>query len=73
MEKTYTIMKGQVGLIECNDMQTAIRFVQTLESGMDRFNSHSPYTIMPTDQVKPVAASVQALNRALISNLSTVA
>ena len=70
MDKTYTIMKGSVGLIECNDLQIAIRFVQTLESGLDRRNSHSPYTIMPSDQVKPVAASVQQLNQALISNLS---
>ena len=70
MDKTYTIMKGSVGLIECNDLQIAIRFVQTLESGLDRRNSHSPYTIMPSDQVEPVAASVQQLNQALISNLS---
>ena len=37
-------------MINCDDLQTAIKFVQSLESGLDRVKSHSPYTIVKADQ-----------------------
>ena len=42
----YTILKGKTPLIDCQDLQTAIRFLQSLESGLDRLTQHSPYTIV---------------------------
>jgi len=47
----FTVLKNGTGVIDCQDLQTAIRFVQTLESGLDRATQHSPYTIMPTDSL----------------------
>ena len=41
-------------MIDCDDMQTAIRFVQSLESGINRYTDHSPYTIVKaTDVARP--------------------
>lgn len=42
----YTVLNNGTAVINCDDLQTAIRFVQSLESGLDRLNSHSPYTIV---------------------------
>ena len=42
----YTILNNGTAVINCDDLQTAIRFVQSLESGLDRLKSHSPYTIV---------------------------
>jgi hypothetical protein len=47
----FTVLKNGTGVIDCQDLQTAIRFVQTLESGLDRTRQHSPYTIVPTDSL----------------------
>ena len=47
----YTILKGKTPVIDCDDLQTAIRFVQSLESGIDRLNTHSPYTIVRAEEV----------------------
>lgn len=47
----FTVLKNGTGVIDCQDLQTAIRFVQTLESGLDRATQHSPYTIVPTDSL----------------------
>ena len=47
----YTILRNKTAVIDCDNLQTAIRFVQSLESGLDRLNSHSPYTIVKTDNL----------------------
>lgn len=47
----YTILNGKTAVIDCDDLQTAVRFVQSLESGMNRLKEHSPYTIVKTDNL----------------------
>lgn len=47
----YTILKGKTPVIDCDDLQTAIRFVQSLESGLHRLTEHSPYTIVRAEDV----------------------
>ena len=42
----YTILNNNTAIVNCHDLQTAIRYVQSLEAGLDRINSHSPYTIV---------------------------
>jgi len=49
----FTILNNHTAVINCDDLQTAIRFVQSLESGLDRLKSHSPYTIVKTDTLVP--------------------
>lgn len=56
----YTILNNQTAVINCDDLQTAIRFVQSLESGLDRLNSHSPYTIVLTSDVPAAAGEADA-------------
>lgn len=51
----FTILNNNTAVINCDDLPTAIRFVQSLESGLDRLNSHSPYTIVKSTDV-PVSA-----------------
>lgn len=53
----YTILNNGTAVIDCDDLQTAIRFVQSLESGLDRLKQHSPYTIVKASDV-PAAAGV---------------
>lgn len=47
----YTIMNKQTAVIDCDTLQTAIRFVQSLESGLDRNTQHSPFTIVKTENI----------------------
>lgn len=50
----YTILRGKTPVIDCDDLQSAIRFVQSLESGINRLKDHSPYTIVrATDVARP--------------------
>ena len=42
----YTVMHNGTALVNCDNMETAIRFVQSLESNLDRNTQHSPYTIV---------------------------
>ncbi len=49
----YTILRGKTAVIDCDTLPTAIRFVQSLESGIDRHKSHSPYTIVKTSNLSP--------------------
>ena len=56
----YTILNNQTAVINCDDLQTAIRFVQSLESGLDRLNSHSPYTIVKATDVPAAAGEADA-------------
>ena len=50
----YTILRGKTPVIDCDDLQSAIRFVQSLESGLNRLTDHSPYTIVrATDVSRP--------------------
>ena len=47
----FTILRGKTPVIDCDDMQTAIRFVRSLESGINRHKDHSPYTIVKAEDV----------------------
>jgi len=51
----YTILNNGTAVINCDDLQTAIRFVQSLESGLDRLKQHSPYTIVKESNLTPAA------------------
>ncbi len=46
----YQVLNNGTILINADDLQTAIRFVQSLEAGLDRLTQHSPYTIRRVDQ-----------------------
>lgn len=56
----FTILNNRTAVINCDDLQTAVRFVQSLESGLDRLKSHSPYTIVKTDTLTPAADQADA-------------
>ena len=56
----YTILNRGTAVIDCDDLQTAIRFVQSLESGLDRMKSHSPYTIVRAEDVPATAGKADA-------------
>ncbi len=56
----YTILQGKTPVIDCDDLPTAIRFVQSLESGLNRLTSHSPYTIVKAEDVERPGVKVGA-------------
>ena len=56
----FTILNNNTAVINCDDLQTAIRFVQSLESGLDRLKSHSPYTIVRAEDVPAEAGEADA-------------
>jgi len=56
----YTILRGKTPVIDCDDLQSAIRFVQSLESGINRLNNHSPYTIVRAEDVARPGVKVGA-------------
>lgn len=56
----YTILNNGTAVIDCDDLQTAIRFVQSLESGLDRMKQHSPYTIVKASDVPATAGQADA-------------
>ena len=41
----YQILKNGKLLINAHDLQTAVVYVRSLESNLDRNTTHSPYTI----------------------------
>lgn len=45
LENMYQILKHKTVICQTVDLAKAIKIVQTLESGLDRFKEHSPYTI----------------------------
>lgn len=42
----YQVLRNGTIIINAQDMQTAIHFVKSLESHLDRGTQHSPYTIV---------------------------
>ena len=56
----YTILRGKTPVIDCDDLQSAIRFVQSLESGINRLNNHSPYTIVRAEDVSRPGVKIGA-------------
>ena len=56
----YTILNNGTAVINCDDLQTAIRFVQSLESGLNRLKQHSPYTIVRAEDVPESAGEADA-------------
>lgn len=46
----YEVLKNGTVIINANDMETAIHFVKSLESQLDRHVEHSPYTIRRVDE-----------------------
>ena len=45
MKKQYAILESGKPVVIVDDMQVAIQMVQRLEANMDRYQSHSRYTI----------------------------
>jgi hypothetical protein len=43
----FTVMHNQTAVANCADLNAAIALVKSLESGLDRLISHSPYSIVP--------------------------
>ena len=56
----YTILQGKTPVIDCDDLESAIRFVQSLEAGLNRLTSHSPYTIVRAEDVPRPGVKVGA-------------
>ena len=46
--KEYTILEKGKPIVIVDDLQVAIQMVRNLEAKMDRYLSHSPYTIEQT-------------------------
>ena len=46
----YQVLRNGNVIINANDMETAIHFVKSLESQLDRHVQHSPYTIRKVDE-----------------------
>lgn len=42
----YQVLRNGNLIVNAQDLQTAIRFVQSMESQLDRATQHSPYTIV---------------------------
>lgn len=42
----YQVLNNGTVIINAEDLDTAIRFVQSLEAGLDRLKGHSPYSIV---------------------------
>ena len=42
----YTVLKNNTPVINADDIETAVRFVQSMERALDRSIEHSPYTIV---------------------------
>jgi len=49
MNKEYTILESGSPIVIVDSLQVAIQMVRNLEAKMDRYQSHSPYTIKETD------------------------
>lgn len=62
----YTVLRNNTPVINADDIETAIRFVQSLERALDRRVTHSPYTI-----VKAVAWSATAAYNQILINQHT--
>lgn len=45
----YQVLRNGTVIINANDMETAIHFVRSLESHLDRHTQHSPYVIRKVD------------------------
>ena len=63
----YQILKNGLVLINAQDMETAVTFMKSLESNLDRNTQHSPYTIghapdveTPTEARARVRARIKA-------------
>jgi len=48
MDKEYTILESGKPLVIVDSLEAAIQMIQSLEAKMDRYQSHSPYTLRPT-------------------------
>ena len=46
----YQVLRNGTIIINANNMETAIHFVKSLESNLDRHTMHSPYTIRRVDE-----------------------
>ena len=62
----YQILKNGKVLINAQDMETAVTFMKSLESNLDRNTQHSPYTIGHAPTETP--DQVRARNRARIKS-----
>jgi len=61
----YQILKNGHTLINAQDMETAVVFMRSLESNLDRNVKHSPYTIAHAPDVE-TPTEARARNKARI-------
>ena len=45
MKKQYLILKDGSPLVVVDDIDVAMQMIRNLEAKMDRYQSHSPYTL----------------------------
>lgn len=59
----YQILKNGKVLINAQDMETAVTFMKSLESNLDRNTQHSPYTIGHASKETPDQARARVRAR----------
>jgi len=59
----YQVLKNGRVLINCQDLQTAMVYIRSLESNLDRNTSHSPYTIERAPEETPDQARARNKQR----------
>ena len=47
----FTVLNHQTAVASCDTLNAAISLVNTLEAGLDRLVTHSPYTIVRTENL----------------------
>ena len=47
----FTVLNHQTAVASCDTLNAAISLVNTLEAGLDRLVTHSPYTIVRTEDL----------------------
>ena len=49
MNKEYTILESGSPIVIVDSLELAIQMIRNLEANMDRYQTHSPYTIKEMD------------------------
>lgn len=47
----FTVLKHQTAVASCDTLNAAISLVNTLEAGLNRLTTHSPFTIVRTEDL----------------------
>ena len=63
MKNRYAIVKdGKTAVMICEELTDAIKCVQALEAGLDRYTQHSPFTIVKEDSLSRTQRACVSLN-----------